>query len=146
MGSLKLGTRARRWLSGTAYASAFSLLLSAFGIQLAHGQSVDQSVEYNLKFVGGIAGLLAGCDGDKSGWEKIEQFLAKIDSSPYKSNSSMFRSYLTVGYAKAVIKNVVEVDGQEKKLPCDELKSTGALVQMKQFLIANMTDLINAAP
>lgn len=133
MGSLKLGTKLHRWLKGSAYASAFSLSLFAFGIELAHGQSVADT----LKMQGGIAGLMAACDGDMSGWEKIEQFLAK-------SNSTVFRSYLQESFTKAQLENVVAVNGVEQKLPCDALKSTGMLVKMKQVLITNMNDLINA--
>lgn len=133
MGLLKLGTRARRWLKGSTYSSAFCLSLFAFSIQLAHGQSVADT----LKMQGGIAGLMAVCNGDMSGWEKIEQFLAK-------ANSSVFRSYLQESFTKAQLENVVAVNGIEQKLPCDGLKSTGMLAKMKQVLITNMNDLINA--
>ena len=133
----KLETKPRRRLKGSVHAWALALTLITFGSGLAHGQGFNPTDA--LRQDGAIAGLMATCDGDMSGWEKIEQFLASL---PPEINNADVRSPMVEGYKKAYSEQVVVAGGQERKLPCDQLKSSGVLAKLKNNLITKMNDLI----
>lgn len=137
MASSKLGTKARRWLRNV-HSLVFALPLLTCGSEFAHSQGEDWLNALNQN--GAIAGLMAGCDNDFSGWEKIDQWL---DTLPH-DKVSLIRPFLDKAFTKAQFEQVVEANDQKEKFSCDQLKSTGTLAKLKQILFANMNKVINA--